>query len=109
MNWIRFLLILFLASGFSLFQLDQVIDFDWLVSDNSLSEEINDRGLSEDKDLRFYEKPISGLREQFNTICQLKNPLSALFPFFWGTAPFLRPPPRVLSPSSLSLRLSRNH
>jgi hypothetical protein len=93
MNWIRFLLIFFLVSGFSLFQMDQVIDLDWLVCDNSLSEEINDQGLGEDKDSQFDEKPISNLREQFNTICQLKNPLSVLFPFFWGTAPFLRSPP----------------
>ncbi len=93
MSSIRFFLIFLLAFGFSLYQIDQVADLDWLASDNSLSEEINDQGLSENKDSQFDEEPTASIRERFDTISQLKNPLSTLFPFFWGTSPFRRPPP----------------
>ena len=93
MNWIRFLLIFLLAFGFGLSQMDQVVDLGWLVSANFLSEEIDNQGLREDKDSQFDEKPISNLRVRLNRICQLRNPLSALFPFFWATVLFRRPPP----------------
>ena len=93
MNWIRFLLIFLLAFGFGLSQMDQVVDLDWLVSDNSLREEIDNQDLREDEGSQFDKKPISSLRVRFNRICQLKNPLSALFPFFWATVLLRRPPP----------------
>jgi len=36
MKWIQFLLILFLLPGLPLFQIDQAIDIEWLVCENSL-------------------------------------------------------------------------
>jgi hypothetical protein len=93
MKWIQFILILFLLLGFPLFQMDQAVDIDWLVSENSLITklEINDPFM--DQNLWFDSKPPSSFLNQVKFFFQLKNPLSVLLSYFQGTSPFWRPPP----------------
>ena len=93
MKRIQFLLILFLLPGLPLFQMDQAIDIEWLVSENSLitKSEINDPSI--DHNLWFESKPPFSFSNQVNFFFQLKNPLSALPSYFQGTSPFWRPPP----------------
>ena len=104
MKWIQFLLILFLLPGFPLFQMDQAIDIDWLVCENSLitKSEMNDPSI--DQNLWFDSKPHLHFFNQVKFLFQLKNPLSVLLSSFQGTSPFWRPPPGfILSMISNSL------
>jgi hypothetical protein len=93
MKWIQFLLILFLLIGFPLFQMDQVIDTNWLICDNSLviKSEYNDT--CTDKCLWFDSSSPPRFFNRMRFIFQMKNPLSVLFSFLQGTSPFWRPPP----------------
>ncbi len=93
MKWIQFLLILFLLPGLPLFQIDQAIDIEWLVCENSpvIKSEMND--LSIDQNLWFDLKPSSYFFNQVKFLFQLKNSLSVLLSYFQGTSPFWRPPP----------------
>ena len=94
MKWIQFLVILFLLPGLPLFQMDQAIDIEWLICENSLItiSEINDPSI--DQNLQFDLKPPSSFFNQVKIFFQLKNPLSVLLSYFQGTSPFCRPPPR---------------
>jgi len=100
MKWFQSLLILFLLLGFLLFQIDQTIDIDWLVCENSLiiKSEWNDPCKKESKitSLWFDLKPSSSFFNQVKFFFQLKNPLSVLLSYFQGTSPFWRPPPTLL-------------
>jgi hypothetical protein len=98
MKWIQFLVILFLLPGLPLFQMDQAIDIEWLICENSLItiSEINDPSI--DQNLQFDLKPPSSFFNQVKIFFQLKNPLSVLLSYFQGTSPFCRPPP-VIHPS----------
>jgi hypothetical protein len=98
MKWIQFLVILFLLPGLPLFQMDQAIDIEWLICENSLItiSEINDPSI--DQNLQFNLKPPSSFFNQVKIFFQLKNPLSVLLSYFQGTSPFCRPPP-VIHPS----------
>ncbi len=93
MRWIRSLLVLFLLPGLPLFQMDQTIDIDWLICEDSflIKSEIN--GPFIDHDLCFNSKPPSSFSSQVKIFFQLKNPLSVLLSYFQGTSPFWRPPP----------------
>jgi hypothetical protein len=93
MNWIQFLLILFLLPGLPLFQVDQAVDIDWLVSENSLISKLEVNDPSIDQNLRLDLKSPSSFFNQVKSFIQLKNPLSALPSYFQGTSPFWRPPP----------------
>jgi hypothetical protein len=100
MKWIQFLLILFLLLSFPLFQLDQVIDIEWLVCENSviIKTEWSD---SCEKEFRFTSlwfdsKPLSSFFNQIKLLFQLKNALSMLLSNFQGTSRFWRPPPADL-------------
>jgi hypothetical protein len=94
MKWIQFLLILFLLPGLPLFQIDQAIDIEWLVCENSLVIKSEMNGPSVDQNMCFNPKPPSAFLNQLKTFFQLKNPLSILLSYFHGTSPFWRPPPR---------------
>ena len=100
MKWIQFLLILFLLPGLPLFQIDQAIDIEWLVCENSpvIKSEMND--LSIDQNLWFDLKPSSYFFNQAKFFFQLKNPLSVLLSYLQGTSPFWRPPPVLRPPLS---------
>ncbi len=93
MKWIQFLLILFLLPGLPLFQVDQAIDIEWLVCENSFitKSEVDDPSF--DQNLWFDSKPSSSFFNQVKFLFQLKNSLSVLLSFFQGILPFQRPPP----------------
>jgi hypothetical protein len=93
MKWIPSILILLLLPGLPLFQMDQAIDIDWLICENSLiaKSEINNPFI--DQKLRLDIKPPSSLFNQVNFFFQLKIPLSILLSYFQGTSPCWRPPP----------------
>ena len=100
MKWFQSLLILFLLPGLPLFQMDQTVDIEWLVCENSFitKSEVNDPLEEEFKltNLWFDSKPPSSFFNQVKFFFQLKNPLSALISYFQGTSPFWRPPPIFL-------------
>jgi len=93
MKWIQSLLILFLLPGLPLFQMDQAVDIEWLVCEDSLitKSKINDPSM--DQNLCFDSKLLSSFLNQVKNFFQLKNPLSVLLSYFQGTSPFWRPPP----------------
>jgi hypothetical protein len=93
MKGIQFLLILFLLPGVPLFQMDQAIDFDWLVCENSLviKSEVSETNI--DHHLWFDSKPPSPFLNQVKIFFQMRNTSSVLFSYFEGTSPFCRPPP----------------
>jgi hypothetical protein len=93
MKWIQFLLILFLLPGLPLFQMDQAIDTEWLVCENSFITKSGVDDPSFDQNLWFDSKPSSSFFNQVKSFFQLKNPLSVLPSYFQGTSPFWRPPP----------------
>jgi hypothetical protein len=93
MKCIQFLLILFLVPGIPLFQMDQAVDIDWLVCENTLviKSEMNDPSI--DQNFWFDLKPLSYFFNEVKFFFQLKNPLSVLLSYLQGTSPFWRPPP----------------
>jgi hypothetical protein len=97
MKRLQFLFIPFLLLSLPLFQMDQAIDIDWLVCENSLviKSEWSDPCGKEFKitSLGFDLKPLSSFFNQGNFFLQLKNPLSILLSYFLETSPFWRPPP----------------
>jgi hypothetical protein len=93
MKGIQFLLILFLLPGLPLFQIDQAVDIEWLVCENSLVIKSEMNGPSIDQNLCFNSKPPSSFLNQVKIFFQSKNPLSVLLSYFQGTSPFWRPPP----------------
>jgi hypothetical protein len=93
MKGIQFLLILFLLPGLPLFQIDQAIDIEWLVCENSLVIKSEINGPFIDHHLSFNSKPSSYFFNQVKFLFQLKNSLSVLLSFFQGILPFQRPPP----------------
>ena len=92
MKWIQFLLTLFLLPSLPLFQVDQAVDIEWLVCENSFitKSEVDDPSI--DQNLWFDTKPPSSFLNQVKSFFQLKNPLSALPSYFQGSSPFWRPP-----------------
>jgi len=93
MKWIQFLLILFLLPGLPLFQMDQAVDIDWVVCENSLVTKLEMNHPSMDQNLCFDSKPPASSLNQVKIFFQLKNPLSVLLSYFQGTSLFWRPPP----------------
>ncbi len=93
MKGIQFLLILLLALGLPLFQIDQAIDIAWLVCEDSLFVKLEIEGPLADRDLSFNLEPSSCILNRFKSFFQLKNPLSVLLSYFQGPSPFWRPPP----------------
>ena len=93
MKGIQFLLILFLLPGLPLFQIDQAIDIEWLVCENSLVIKSEINGPFIDHHLCFNSKPPFSFFNQVKIFFQLKNPLSVLLSYVQGTSPFWRPPP----------------
>jgi hypothetical protein len=93
MKGIQFLFILFLLLGFPLFQIDQVVDIEWLVCESSLITKSEMSDSSFDQNLWFDSKPSSSFFNQVKNFFQLKNPLSVFLSYFQGTSPFWRPPP----------------
>jgi hypothetical protein len=93
MKGIQFLLILFLLPGLPLFQIDQAMDIEWLVCENSLVIKSEINGPVIDHHLSFNSKPPISFFNQVKIFFQLKNPLSVLLSYFQGTSPFWRPPP----------------
>jgi hypothetical protein len=93
MKWIQFLLTLFLLPSLPLFQVDQAVDIEWLVCENSFitKSEVDDPSI--DQNLWFDAKPSSSFLNQVKSFFQLKNPLSALPSYFQGSSPFWKPPP----------------
>ena len=93
MKWIQFLLTLFLLPSLPLFQVDQAVDIEWLVCENSFITKSGVDDPSFDQNLWFDAKPPSSFLNQVKSFFQLKNPLSALPSYFQGSSPFWRPPP----------------
>jgi len=93
MNWIWFLLIPFLLLGFPLYQIDQAVDIEWLVCEDSLFPKFKVNQPSIDLNLWFDSTPRSFSINQSKAFFQLKDPLSFLLSYFEGTSPFWRPPP----------------
>ncbi len=100
MKWFQLLSIAFLLLSFPLFQIDQAIDIDWLICENSLiiKSEWNNPCEKEFRitSLWFDLKSPSSFFNQVKFFFQLKNPLSVLLSYFRGTSPFWRPPPAPL-------------
>lgn len=94
MKWIQFLLTLLLLPGLPLFQIDQAIDIEWLVCENSLVIKSEMDGPSVNQNMYSNPKPPSVFLNQLKIFFQSKNPLSVLLSYFQGTSPFWRPPPR---------------
>jgi len=97
MKWIQFALIPLLVLGFPLFQMDQIIDTDWLVCEKFPASKVEYSNLNPEEGSYFNFKHLSFLPSCIGLFFQLKNPLSVLFASFWGTSPFWRPPPWSLS------------
>jgi hypothetical protein len=99
MKLIQGLLILFLLLSLPLFQMDQAIDTDCFVSENSLviKSEWSDPCEKEFKlmGLWFDLRPPSSFFNQVKFFFQLKNPLPVLISYFQRTSPFWKPPPWV--------------
>jgi len=93
MKGIQFLLILFLLPNIPLFQIDQAVDIEWLVCENSIVAKSEMNHPSMDQNLCFDSKPPASSLNQVKIFFQLKNPLSVLLSYFQGTSPFWRPPP----------------
>jgi hypothetical protein len=93
MKWIQSLLILILLLGFPLFQLDQIVDIEWLVCENSLAIKSEQGYPCTSKCLWHDFEPIPSLFNRIDFVFQLKNPLSVLYSTFQRTTPFWRPPP----------------
>jgi hypothetical protein len=94
MKWIKFILILFLLPGLPLFQMDQVIDINWLICENSLT--IKSEWLDPELkfgNLWFDSEPIPSLFNQMRLNSRSKDSFFLLFAFFKGTSHFNRPPP----------------
>jgi hypothetical protein len=93
MKWIQFFLTLFLLLGLPLFQMDQVVDIEWLVCGSSLiiKSEMNDSSI--DQNLWFDSKHPSPFLNRVNIFFNLKNTSSILLSYFEGTSPLCRPPP----------------
>jgi hypothetical protein len=97
MREIQFLLILFLLLGLPLFQIDQAIDIDWVVCEDSIVIKTEWSDTCE-KEFRFTSfwfdlRPLSPFYNPLKSFFQLKNPLSILLSYFKGISPFWRPPP----------------
>jgi hypothetical protein len=93
MRGVQFLLILFLLPGLPLFQIDQAVDIEWLVCENSLIIKSETNGPSIDQNLWFDLKPPTSIFNQFKFFFQLKNSLSILLSYLQGPSLFYRPPP----------------
>ncbi len=98
MKLVQFLLILFLLPGLPLFQIDQAVDFDWVVCEHSLVIKSEVNNFPFDQNMCTNLKPPSVFLNQSKTFLQLKDPLSTLLSYFQGTSPFWRPPPRFHPP-----------
>jgi len=93
MKWIQFLVIIFWLPGLPLFQMDQAIDTNWLICDNSLVIKLEYSDIYTEKCFWFDSISIFSLFNQMRFTFQVKNPLSLLFSYLRGTSPFWRPPP----------------
>jgi hypothetical protein len=93
MKWIQLPLILFLLPALPLFQVDQAVDIEWLVCENSLITKPEMNAPSIDQNLCLDSEFPSSFFNQVKSFFQLKNPLSALTSYFQGSSPFWRPPP----------------
>ena len=93
MSWIQFLLTLFILLSLPLSQMDQTIDINWLVCENSLIIKSEMNGPSIDQNLWLDSKPPSSFLNQIESFSQMKNLLSALPCHFQDSPPFWRPPP----------------
>jgi hypothetical protein len=85
--------------------MDQAVDIDWLVSEDSFIIKSEWSDLCE-KEFKFTSlafdlgSPSSFLR-QIDFFFQLKNPLPVLLSYFQGTSPFWRSPPTLFPDCSL--------
>ncbi len=96
MSWIQFSLILLLVPGFPFLQMDQIVNLDWIVCEDATVQEPRNIDCGSAEGLVNNSK-LPSIFPQFHFILKLKNPISVLFPSFWGTLPFWRPPPWSLS------------
>ncbi len=95
----HFVMVLALLLGFPLFQMDQVIDTEWLVCENFLAVKFEGSDFSADKTCDFYPEPSLPLLDPISFISQLRNPLYILYASSKGIFPFWRPPPFLFSSS----------
>jgi len=93
MKLVQFLLTLFLLPGLPLFQIDQAVDIEWLVCENSLVIKSEMNGPSVDQNVCSNPKPPSAFLDQLKPLFQVKNPSSILLSYFQGDSRFSRPPP----------------
>jgi len=94
MRWIQSLLVLFLLPGLPLFQMDQAIDIEWLICENSSITKSEINGPFVDQSLCFGSKPELPLFDQIRFNFQSGDFFSGMFIFFKGTSNFNRSPPR---------------
>ncbi len=93
MKMVQFLLTFFLLPGLPLFQIDQAIDIEWLICENSLVIKPEMNTPSIDQNVCSNPKLPSAFLNQLKSFLQLKNPLSILLSYFQGASLFSRPPP----------------
>lgn len=93
MKLVQLLLTLFLLPGLPLFQIDQAVDFDWVVSENSLVIKSEMYSHLVNENVCSNPKPSSVFLNKLAILFQWKNPLSILLFYFQGASPFWRPPP----------------
>jgi hypothetical protein len=98
MKGLQSLLILFLLPGLPLFQMDQAVDIEWLVCENSIITKSEMDHPNIDHNLWFDLRSPTSIFTQVKFFFQSKNPLSILLSYFQGTSPFWRPPP-IFHPS----------
>jgi len=78
--------------------MDQAVDIEWLVCENSFITKLEGNDPSFDQNLWFDSKPSISFLKQVKIFFQLKNTSSVLLSYFQGTSPFWRPPP-IFHPS----------
>ncbi len=97
MKWIQFLLILFLLPGLPLFQMDQAVDIEWLVCENSLVIKSEINGPFIDHHLCFNSKPPSSFFNQVKISLPTEEPFICFTFLFSGDLSFLETPSELLS------------
>ena len=91
-KWTQFQLILLFVIGLPLLQLDQLIDYEWLVCENSVVTSFQHGNPLSDEQFAPDSKIVSSFFPN-SFLSQLKNPLSVLSHSFQRASPFWRPPP----------------
>jgi hypothetical protein len=93
MKGLQSLLVVFLLPGLLLFQMDQAVNIDWSVYEESFFTKSETKDPCINQNSWFDSDGRISFSAQTRIVFQLKNPFSFLFSSLQGTSPFWRPPP----------------